>query len=78
MVIEVVFVAGAGAVAASLTSPASFLDVLTSWDAAGVVRTRSPRMQTEGSMTTRPPRIMCCVPWSWARRATLLPVSVSM
>ena len=39
---------------------------------------RSPRMQTEGDITARPVRKMCCVPWSWARRDTLLPVSVSM
>lgn len=43
-----------------------------------VVRIRSPRMQTWGWMTARPPRMMCWVPWSWDRRATLLPVSVSM
>ena len=40
-------------------------------------RTRSPRIQTLGEMTQRPPRVMCCVPCSWARRETLLPVSVS-
>lgn len=52
-----------------------------SWGGAvvgGEVRIRSPRMQTWGWMTARPPRIMCWVPWSWERRATLLPVSVSM
>lgn len=40
-------------------------------------RTRSPRMQTRGERTQRPPRVMCWVPCSWARRETLLPVSVS-
>lgn len=43
----------------------------------GAGRTRSPRMQTEGERTQRPPRVMCWVPCSWARRETLLPVSVS-
>lgn len=43
----------------------------------GEERTRSPRMQTPGEMTQRPPRVMCWVPWSRARRETLLPVSVS-
>lgn len=43
---------------------------------AGGARTRSPRMQTSGWITARPPRMMCWVPCSWERRATLLPVSV--
>lgn len=34
-------------------------------------------MQTRGAMMQRPPRVMCWVPWSWARRETRLPVSVS-
>lgn len=38
---------------------------------------RSPRMQAKGWMTQRPPRVICWVPWSWERRETLLPVSVS-
>jgi len=42
----------------------------------GRVGRRSPRMQTSAQMTVRPPRMMCCVPCSWERRETLLPVSV--
>ena len=34
-------------------------------------------MQTSAQMTVRPPRMTCCVPWSWERRETLLPVSVT-
>ena len=44
-------------------------------DEAGRVLWRSPRMQTSAWMTVRPPRTMFCVPWIWARRETLLPVS---
>jgi len=43
---------------------------------AGRVGRRSPRMHTSAQMTVRPPRMMCCVPCSWERRETLLPVSV--
>ena len=34
-------------------------------------------MQTSAQMTVRPPSMTCCVPWSWERRETLLPVSVT-
>ena len=34
-------------------------------------------MQTSAQMTVRPPRMTCCVPWSWERRETLFPVSVT-
>lgn len=34
-------------------------------------------MQAKGWITQRPPRVMYCVPWSWERRETLLPLSVS-
>lgn len=44
----------------------------------GTGRIRSPRIRTWGWITARPPRMMCWVPCSWERRATLLPVSVSM
>lgn len=40
------------------------------------VGSRSPRIHTSAQITVRPPRMMCCVPWSWERRLTLLPVSV--
>lgn len=45
---------------------------------AGVVecwRYRSPRIQTSACMTVFPPRIICWVPRTCARRETLLPVS---
>ncbi len=41
----------------------------------GRVLCRSPRMHTSAWMTVRPPRMMFCVPWIWALRETLLPVS---
>ena len=43
---------------------------------AGWVRARSPRMMTSAWITVRPPRMMFCVPEIWARRETLLPVSL--
>ncbi len=51
---------------------------LEDWDAAWMVRTRSPRIMTSGWMTVLPPSMMFWVPTSVALRATLLPVSVSM
>lgn len=42
---------------------------------AGTVLWRSPRMHTSAWMTVRPPKMMFCVPWIWALRETLLPVS---
>lgn len=52
--------------------------LLEDWDAAWMVRTRSPRIMTSGWMTVLPPSMMFWVPTSVALRATLFPVSVSM
>lgn len=66
--------AGAGAGAAAPPLGSSVVD-----EEAGVVddevRYRSPRITASAWMTVFPPRIMRCVPWIWARREILFPVS---
>lgn len=69
---NVTLVIGCGFLPCLLLSDDSVDEVI-----GGGGRTRSPRMQTLGERTHRPPSVMCWVPCSWARRETLLPVSVS-